>query len=343
KTGGIADVVSELARALKKLGHDVRVALPRYRVIQTNGAVRVLDGFPVHLDGLSENVSILQGHLEEVPVYFIENARLFDRDGIYMYPDDAERFLTFSRAALEMLPRLNWQPDIIHVNDWQTALIPNWLKTLYATNPFFQNIASVYTIHNLAYFGTFGERILEIAGLAQFGFIAHPGVSNEINRELNFMARGILFADAINTVSPAYAQEIQTPEFGEGLDPILRMRASRLRGILNGLDYTEANPATDAALTSRFDAEHLDARTPNKRALQQLAQLSETDEPLFATISRLNDSKGLDLILQVIEPVLSEGAQWVVMGVGEENYYTALKELEKKYPPRVRFFQTFDQ
>ncbi|MBI4671819.1 MAG: alpha-glucan family phosphorylase [Chloroflexi bacterium] len=343
KTGGIADVVSELARALKSLGHDVRVALPRYRVIRVNGAQQVVDAFPVHLDGLTENVSILQGALGDVPVYFIENARLFDRDGIYMYPDDAERFLIFSRAALEMLPHLQWQPDIIHVNDWQTALIPNWLKTLYANNPFFENIASVYTIHNLAYFGAFGQRILEIAGLAQFGFIAHPGVSNEINRELNFMARGILFADAMNTVSPTYAQEIQAPEFGEGLDPVLRMRAARLRGILNGIDYAEANPAQDAALASRYDVEHLEARASNKRALQKQAALDDSDAPLFAIISRLNDNKGLDLVIQVIEPVLASGAQLVVMGAGEEKYHTALKALETKFPRRARFFQTFDQ
>lgn len=344
KTGGIADVVGELARALKALGHDVRVALPRYRVVQVNGARRVIDSISVHLDGMSEAVSIMQGTLTpDVPVYFIENARLFDRDGIYMYPDDAERFLYFSRAALEMLPHLKWQPDVIHVNDWQTAIVPNWLKTIYAKTSFYQSIASVYTIHNLAYFGTFGQRILEIAGLAQFGFIAHPGVSNQINQELNFMARGILFADAITTVSPTYAQEIQTPEFGEGLDPILRNRAERLRGIVNGIDYAQTNPADDAALASTFDAEHIAARAANKRALQTRAELDESDAPLLVMISRLNDSKGLDLVMQVIEPMLAREAQLVVMGAGDDKYRDALKQLEAKFPRRVRFFETFDE
>lgn len=344
KTGGIADVVSDLARALKNLGHDVRVALPRYRVIQTNGAPRIVEPFPVNLDGLSENVSVIEGKLgDNVPVYFIDNARLFDRDGIYMYPDDAERFLIFSRAALEMLPHLNWQPDIIHVNDWQTAIVPNWLKTLYAANPFFEHIASVYTIHNLSYFGSFGQRILEIAGLAQFGFIVHPDMSNEINRELNFMARGILFADAMNTVSPTYAQEIQTPEFGEGLDPILKMRAARLRGIMNGIDYAQTNPASDAALASTYDADNLDARSPNKRALQLRAELDESDAPLLAMISRLNDDKGFDLVMQTMEPMLSLGVQIVIMGAGDDKYQDALKVLEAKYPRRVRFFHTFDE
>jgi len=343
KTGGIADVVSELARALKKLGHDVRVALPRYRVIAPQNMTRVVDALPVRLDGFSETVSILQGALADVPVYFVENARLYDRDGIYMYADDAERFLTFSRAALEMLAPLQWQPDIIHVNDWQTAIVPNWLKTLYASNPFFQNIASVYTIHNLAYFGTFGERILEISGLAQFGFIVHPALSSQVNRELNFMARGILFADAINTVSLTYAHEVQTPEFGEGLDPLFRMRAARVRGIMNGLDYAQANPATDAALAKSFDAEQLAARVENKRALQKASDLRASDAPLFAIISRLTDVKGIDLVLQLIEPLLGGGAQLIVMGVGEAQYHAAFKTLQDKYAGRVRFYASFDE
>lgn len=342
KTGGIADVVGELAGALKALGHDVRVGLPRYRVIDPTGLTRVVDPFPVSLDGFGDEATILQGTLKsEVPVYFIESPRLFDREGIYMYPDDAERFLFFSRAALEMLPRLGWQPDVIHVNDWQTAIIPNWLKTLYAGHPFFRHTASVYTIHNLAYFGTFGWRILEIAGLAQYGFIAHPQVSDQINRELNFMARGILFADAMNTVSPTYAREIQTPEFGEGLDPILRMRAARLRGILNGIDYAAANPATDPFIASRFDVEHLEARAPNKRALQERAELARGDQPLLALISRLNETKGLDLVIQIAEPLLAQGVQLIVMGAGEAHYEEALKALEEKHRGQVRFWRTF--
>ncbi len=348
KTGGIADVVAELARALKVLGHDVRLALPRYRVIQTDGAARIIESLPVHLDGFSERVSVIEGRLGEdalggsVPVYFIENQRLFDRDGIYMYPDDAERFLLFSRAALDMLPEIGWQPDIINVNDWQTAIIPNWLKTLYSGNDFYKDIASVYTIHNLSYFGSFGHRILEIAGLAQYGFLVHPDLSNEINRELNFMARGILFADAMNTVSPTYALEIQAPEYGEGLDPILRMRSDRLRGILNGIDYDTTNPASDPALAKPFDADHLDARLLNKRALEQRAELDESDEPLLALISRLNDNKGVDIVMQTVEGALSRGARLVVMGAGEERYQDALRLLEAKFPRRVRFFQTYD-
>lgn len=345
KTGGIADVVGELASALRRLGHDVRVAVPRYRVIEASALEPVLGSFGVSLDGLSQDASILQGTLDPgVPVYFVENKEMYDRDGIYMYPDDAERFLFFCRAALAMLPRLNWQPDVLHVNDWQTAIVPNWLKTSYANDPFFQNTATVYTIHNLAYHGTFGQRILEIAGLAQFGFIAHPQMSSQINQELNFMARGILFADAINTVSRTYAREIQTPQFGEGLDPILRMRAARLRGILNGIDYERFDPNTDAALDQNFDVKRLDARAKNKRALQIEAGLPQSSQgPLMAMIGRLNAVKGVDLLIESLESMLKSGVQLIVMGTGDESFEQQLLKAERDNPDQVRVWLTFDE
>jgi len=244
KTGGLADVVGQLPAALKALGHDVRVAVPRYGLINTQSFQKVLADFPVPLDSTSEQAGVWQGVLNaNVPIYFVENAHFFEREGVYMYLDDAERFIFFCRAVLEMLPRLGWQPDIIHTNDWQTAIIPNWLKTIYAPSPFFQRTASVYTIHNLAYQGIFGQRVLEIAGLASYGFIVHPEVATDVNEAFDFMARGILFADAINTVSERYAREIQTKEFGEKLDPILRMRAARLNTpvlILSGLSRPQA-------------------------------------------------------------------------------------------------------
>lgn len=330
---------------MSALGHDVRVALPRYRVLNAPNLTMATSPFEVYLDGIRESAAIQEGKLApNIPVYFVENARFYDRDDIYMYPDDAERFLFFSRAALEMLPRLAWQPDVIHVHDWQSAIVPNWLKTVYAAEPFFRSIASVYTIHNLAYFGTFGQRILEIAGLARYGFIAHPQVSNQINSELNFMARGILFADAINTVSERYAQEIQTPEFGEGLDPVLRMRSGRLRGILNGIDYVLANPAHDTALVSPYDANHLDARAKNKESLQRRSDLPVSPQtPMLVMVSRLNDNKGLDLVIQIAEPLLALGVQLIVSGAGDTKYQDALTNLQTKFPEQVRFFMTFDR
>ena len=347
KTGGLADVAGALPRALHALGHDVRVAMPRYGRIDPAhfNLQKTLDPFPVPLDNASEDAAILEGKLEpNVPVYFVENKRFFDREGIYMYPDDAERFIFFSRAALEMLKRLNWQPDVIHCHDWHTALIPNWLRTIYTSDAFFADTATVYTIHNIAYQGIFGYRILEVAGLAPYGFIAHPSVAPEINQVFDFMARGILFADKINTVSETYARDIQTPEFGESLDPILRERKDRLSGILNGIDTTAYDPARDANIAQTFDRNSLDARAANKLALQKESGLpQEPHTPLLAMVSRLTDQKGIDLVADTIDHVLDTlSIQFVLMGTGDQHYHDFFSQLRNKYPGRVAVFLTYD-
>src|SRR5512143_82085 len=216
KTSGVADVVGSLPVALKARGIDVRLAMPHYSVIPAAPfrLREALSAFEVPLDGTRDRASIVQTTIGgDVPVYFVDNPRLYARDGIYMFPDDAERFIFFCRAALEMCRQMAWRPDIIHCHDWQTAIVPNWLKTLYADDPFFQNTASVYTIHNLGYKGLFGTRVLEIAGLPARDFIAHPNVTPDPAYPVDFMARGIYFADAITTVGERYAREILTPEF----------------------------------------------------------------------------------------------------------------------------------
>ncbi|MBI5301373.1 MAG: alpha-glucan family phosphorylase [Chloroflexi bacterium] len=339
KVGGLADVAGALPRALRVLGHDVRVAMPRYGRIDPAqfNLQKVLNPFPVPLDGASDNAAILEGKLDgNIPVYFIENKRLFDRDGIYMYQDDAERFIFFARASLEMLRRLNWQPDVIHCHDWHTALIPNWLRTIYATDRFFADTATVYTIHNIAYQGIFGLRILEIAGLMPYGFIAHPSVAPDLHQLIDFMARGISFADKITTVSETYAREIQTPEFGEKLDPFLRDRREHLVGILNGLDTVEYDPATDTHLAQTFDARTLDARAANKTALQRELGLPQIAAPLLAMVSRLTNQKGLALVTDAIDHVLDTlPLQFVVMGAGDQNYHDFFARLRERYPDRV--------
>ncbi|MBI3732982.1 MAG: glycogen/starch synthase, partial [Chloroflexi bacterium] len=263
KTGGIADVVGSLPIALTRLGVDVRVAMPHYSVIDSQRFhfSPLLGPFDVPLDGRHDQASVQQTTLDgQTPIYLIQNPRLYERDGIYMYHDDAERFIFFCRAALEMCRQLNWRPDVAHCHDWQTAIVPNWLKTTFSDDPFFKQTASVYTIHNLAYQGIFGHRVLEIAGLAALGFIAHPDVAPDINEAVDFMARGILFGDAITTVSERYAREILTPEFGEKLDPILRARKDRLFGVLNGIDDQRLNPQTDPHIARHYSASDLSAR-----------------------------------------------------------------------------------
>ncbi|MCD6291265.1 MAG: glycogen synthase [Anaerolineae bacterium] len=347
KTGGLADVAGSLPKAIRALGHDIRVAMPRYGRISPEQfhLTPILSPFSVPMDDTEETARVWEGHIgEDVPIYFIENARLFDRDGIYMYPDDAERFIFFSRAALEMCRQMNWRPDVIHCNDWHTAIVPNWMQTAYRDDPFFKSTATLYTIHNLAYQGVFGYRVLEIAGVAEYGFIAHPDLAPDLNDVVDLMARGILFADIINTVSERYAQEILTPEFGERLDPILRDRRDRLFGVLNGIDYEVYNPATDPHIASRYDIRHLADRPPNKAALQQEAGLPERpDVPLIGAISRLTDQKGLDIIAEIMDAWMQHlPSQFILLGTGEQRYHELFASLHNRYPDRMSLFLTFN-
>ena len=346
KTGGLADVVGSLPKALKQLGHDVRVVMPRYgRVgIEKFGLKQKLAPFPVPLGEGNEPTAVFEGTIGDgVPVYFVENPRLYDRDGIYMYPDDAERFIFFCRAGLELCKQIGWQPDILHCHDWHTAMVPNWIKTIYKDDPFFAHAATVYTIHNLAYQGIFGLRVLEIAGVAEHGFIVHPDTA-DLNQVVDFMARGILFADMINTVSEKYAQEILTPEYGERLDPLLRDRRDSLFGILNGIDTEVLNPASDPHIAMNFDVSTLGRRGVNKAALQAEAGLPERPHvPLIGIISRLADQKGFDLISAIINPLMQHvDCQFVLLGTGDQKYHDMFDKLAKRYPDKLKVFLTFN-
>lgn len=351
KTGGLADVAGALPKAIRALGHDIRVMMPRYgRVdVEKFDLRRTLDQAPVPMDERAEPASVFEGAIGHdaglTPVYFVDSLRYFDRPGIYMYPDDAERFIFFSRAALVACRLLNWQPDVIHCNEWHTALIPNWLRTIYRDDPFYAGIATLYTAHNLEYQGVFGSRVLEIAGLADLGFIAHPDVAPDLNYVVDLMARGLLFADIINTVSETYAREILTPEYGQGLDPVLRDRRDRLFGVLNGIDTEVYDPAVDPHIAARFDVNRLAARPANKAALQTEAGLPlSPDVPLIGVVSRLIDQKGFDLISAVADPLLRHtGCQLVVMGTGDSRYHDLLNTLVARYPGQVAAFLTFNR
>lgn len=348
RTGGLAQVAAALPRGLRELGDDVRLILPRYGLIDParHGLRRLLDSFPVPFEQNHEHAGLWQAPETDLPIYFIEHERFFgSRQGIYSFPDDGERFIFYSRAALEACRHLGWQPQIIHCNEWQTALIPNWLRTTYAEDPFFTETAVIYNIHNLSYQGIFGHRVLEIAGIHSHGFIAHPDLSAGLNEVVSMMGRGIIFADMIVTVSPTYAREILTPEHGEGLDPLLRDRQHRLIGILNGIDTALYNPATDTALAAAFDAADLRGRSQCKRSLQQESGLPPTsDIPLIGLTSRLNDHKGYDILSAVLEPLLQHlDAQWLIMGTGEPRYHNYLRDLEARYPARLRALLTYDE
>ena len=345
KTGGLADVAGALPKALKELGHDVRVVMPHYGFIDRKryNLNEIIANLEVSMDGQDETASILEGQIgPDVPIYMVNNSKYYDRDGIYMYQDDADRFIFFCKAAMEMTKKLNWQPDVYHCNDWHTAVIPNWLHTIYRDDPFFQNSVSVYTIHNLAYQGVFGRKVLEISGLSKYQYLIPPGVSPE--NQVNMMGRGIFFADIINTVSETYAEEILTPEYGEGFDWLLKERRDHLYGILNGVDYEVNNPATDPRIFQHYDLDNPEGKLENKLGLQREAGLAvEPQTPLIGIISRLSDQKGFDLIGQIIEGMMQNlNFQLVLLGTGSEYYHNLFQEIKQKYPEKAAIYLTFN-
>jgi len=344
KVGGLADVAGSLPKALRALGHDVRVIMPRYgRVDPARFELQpAVDAFPVPLPDRHEPASLRQTTLDgSVPVYLVESERYFARESIYGYPDDGERFLFFCRAVLEAPKQLDWRPDIVHCNDWHTAIIPNLLHTTYEDDPFYAETATVFTIHNLAYQGVFDQKLLAMTGLG--GGFLRPQIG-ERSDQIDLMSQGILYADVVNTVSPTYAQEILTPEYAEGLESVLRYRKARLFGILNGLDTERFDPATDQHLTARYDVANLDRKVENKLALQREGSLAEDPSiPMVGVVSRLADQKGFDLLEPIIEPLLSEaGVQLALLGTGDQHYQDLMRRVGERYPGQAAIALTFD-
>ena len=349
RTGQIADVVGALASALAESGHDVRVAMPRYDHIDTErfGLEPIGPAFPVPVDDHVEYVTGYRTQLGSgVTVYMVHSPKYLNQRVTSMYTDDADPFVLYCRATMEMLKHVvpAWQPQIVHCHDWQTSIVPNWLATLYRDDPFYASTASVLTIHRLSHQGIFGYRVLEEAGIKEYGFIYHAGLS-DLNELVDLLGRGIYYSDAVTTVSEHYAQDIQTPEFGERLDPLLREKGPRLYGIRNGIDTKMYDPSTDTHIAAPFDAATLENRARNKTALQRLFALDEDrDSPLIAMVSRLNDAKGLDLVTQVIPPMMAHlNAQVVVLGVGEPKYHDLLTQQAAEHPGRVSIELTFSE
>jgi starch synthase len=347
QVGGLADVAGALPKALRKLGHDVRVALPRYRQIDGAkfGLKRMGGPFQVGLGAETRRAAAFETNLpgSDVPVYFIWDERFFYRDGVYGFDDDAQRFAFFGRAVLALIERLDWQPDVIHCNDWHTALVPVWLSTIGRKQPFFQEMATVYSIHNLGYQGFAGRLILRFAGLDEslkiMEGIEDPG-------QFNFMARGIRHADIISTVSPSYAAQILTDEWGGRLAPLLRARSDHLVGALRGLDHDRWNPSTDPHLLTRYSVEQIEKRIENKRALLgEMGMPVRDDIPLIGMVSRLVDQKGCDIAGPVVRRLLrGDGgeAYFVLLGVGLPKYHAMFSAIGADYYDRARVIFKFD-
>ncbi|HSD51229.1 MAG TPA: glycogen synthase GlgA [Candidatus Methylomirabilis sp.] len=347
KTGGLADVAGALPKALAKLGHDSRVVLPKYRMVDAakHQLQQVLASLPIPVAGRTENAAIWQGCIGPVPVYFIGNDGYYDRDTLYQtegedYPDNAERFALLSRAALEMARALDFVPDIFHCNDWQTGLIPTYLRTTLQGVREFQACGTLFTVHNLGYQGLFGTEALAAANLGHDLF--NPfGI--EFYGKVNFLKAGLVFSDLINTVSRKYSQEIQTEAFGHGLEGVLRARAKDVHGILNGIDYDEWHPGRDPFIAAKFTHEDLTGKAACKADLQRTFGMAERpDVPLLAVISRLAPQKGMDLVAEALDAMLGLDTQFVLLGTGDPPLHKAFEEAKERHGPRIGLKLGFD-
>jgi starch synthase len=354
KTGGLAEVSGALPKALKERGHDVRMMMPNYRAVNERkytlrDVIRLKDMI-VPVGGQMVKASGKSAFLPDskVQIYLLNHKSYFDRDGLYQnsagedYADNAERFIFFCRGCLETLKLLQWQPDVIHCNDWQTALIPVYLKSLYEDDLFFKNIPVLLSLHNLASQGVFDAAAVQKAGLPQDMF--YSGSALEFYGKFNFLKAGLLTADAIGTVSQAYAQEIQqSAECGMGLEEVLRTRCHDLHGIVNGADYAEWNPDNDKFIPHAYSANNLSPKVLNKQALlTRLGLAFDEKTPLLAMVSRLDAAKGFELVEEAFDRLMALGVQMAVLGTGDDKYHKMLIRLAKKCPHQVSVTLRFD-
>jgi len=336
KTGGLADVVGSLPKALQRAGAQVSVMVPLYELIphEIKAQMETIATFTVGVGWRRQYCGVLKAEIDGVTFYTIDNEFYFKRGGLYGYGDDAERFVFFSLAVVESLSFIDFRPDLIHCHDWQTGLIPFLLKTRYLHDPSCWHIGSVFTIHNLKYQGVFGKELLmDLLGAGEELFRS-DGL--EFHGSGSCMKGGLVYADKLTTVSPTYAAEIQTEAYGEQLDGLLRHRAADLSGILNGLDTSLFDPMNDPALSVPYHDSLLDKKA-NKAALQRELGIPESIEtPMLAIVSRLVDQKGLDLVEAILEPLMQEDVQLVVLGAGEGRYESAFQHAAWRWPDKMR-------
>ena len=337
KTGGLADVVEGLPKALVALGHEVGVVLPRYR--STKVSAIVLPSLTIPMGNRLRFPAVADGTLVAgVRYYFVDDPEYFDREQLYGeqgtdYPDNAERFAEFSRAAIEIAKHV-WPPDVIHCHDWQTALVPVLLRTLYADDLLVRGVPVVFTIHNLGYHGLFPREILGRLGLPENLF--HMDAL-EFYGKVNYLKAGLVFSDYLTTVSRKYAQEIQTPEYGHGLDGVIRRRADHLQGILNGVDYSAWSPEQDILIAAQYSAKDLSGKRLCKKDLLEQFKLPAKSlaRPVIGIVSRFADQKGFDLIAQVAEQLLEVNLSIVALGTGEPKHESLFRELASRFPGKV--------
>ena len=339
KTGGLADVVGALPKALAKLGHQLEVVLPRYRMTKPGKPEPTMRSLTLPLGGGFEFASIQNaGAADNVQTYLVECPSLFDRPGLYQengkdYPDNAHRFAAFSLAALELMKHSATPPDIIHCHDWQTALVPIYLRNLYHQDEFFRGTSVIFTIHNVGYPGLFPATILPQISLDKdlftMDFLEYYG-------KVNLLKGGIVFSDFITTVSRKYAQEIQTKEFGSGLEGVFRSRRDRLQGILNGVDYDLWDPATDKLIPARFSPEDMSGKAVSKKALLERMGVRQPllERPVLGIVSRFAPQKGFDLIAEIAERLAALDLYIVALGTGDPVYEELFRVMASRHPEK---------
>jgi starch synthase len=344
KTGGLADVVGALPEALRAAGEEAAVLIPRYGSIDLKSTRRVYDSLPIHFGPDRFDTSIYQAEAG-FPLYLVDCPPLYDREGLYGesgvdYPDNHIRFAVLARAALGVARHL-FRTEIFHCHDWQGGLLPAYLHTLFSTDPSFFGVKTLFTIHNLGYQGLFPPAALPEVGLDEAAF--RPDGMEFFGR-ISFLKGGIAFADAINTVSPAYAREIQTPEFGFGLDGALRARAGVLSGILNGVDYAEWNPETDPLIPARYSAADLSGKRACKAALVEEFGLppAALERPLAGVVSRFTRQKGMDILAEAADEMMAQDLYLVGLGTGEPEFEEFFLRMAAAHPGRIGVRIGFD-
>ncbi|MDO4432581.1 MAG: glycogen synthase GlgA [Aerococcaceae bacterium] len=343
KTGGLGDVAYALPKEIVKQGVDIRVVLPYYTQMpeRYRDQVEELVHFRFQLGVKNVYCGIKRLILEGVTYYFIDNLSYFDRATLYGQWDDGERFSFFSTAIIEMLEVIDWIPDVIHCNDWHTAMVPVLLVDRYHWKERLRNIRKVLTIHNLRFQGVYDASILPTVLGTGYNTFTDDGV--RYYDKVNFLKGGINFSDYVTTVSPTYAHEITTAEFGENLEGVLRHNRWKLHGIINGIDYDLNNPEQDTLIPHHFSCADLSGKALNKQALQERVGLPQrSDVALIGVVSRLTDQKGFHLVEERMEELLQSDVQIVILGTGEERFEHSFKYFESKYPDKVRSLITFD-
>ncbi len=355
KTGGLADVSSALPKALLEMGHDIRVMMPKYGTISDRRYVlrEVIRLKQIKIQmGETEHIASAKSAFipdSKVQVYFIEYPPCYNRDDLYVdpktnkdYPDNAERFALFCKSVLETIKLLHWEPQIIHCNDWQTALIPWYLKNEYSSESFASSCRTVLSIHNMAYQGGFSMDALEKMGESKITDSALEDI--KFFDGINFLKAGILTADRITTVSPTYANEVLTdPEIGAGMQEFLEKRKDSFEGILNGVDYSEWDPEKDATLEHMYTKDDLDGKLENKKLLLEKCEFKgDPEKPLIGIVSRIAEQKGFDLIIDAVKDIVAADARMVILGTGDEKYQKQLSDIASKYKKNVALFLTFD-